>query len=234
MTATLTRSKNSLPTRRRRRLGVVLALLLVLTLAALLLFTPVLGVRQVEVNGTAALSVSEVEQAADISEGTPMLRVDLGDAASRVETLDEVRSVGVTREWPWTVRIDVTERVVAAVMASGEQWRAFDVDGVEFARVSDVAESVPRLDPGRQGTSARTVAAMLELFAAMPPEFQAEVQRLRPVGENDLRMLIAGAEVRFGSSADAAEKVRVLTALRQAAPEATGYDVSAPDAPAAR
>ena len=68
----------------------------------------------------------------------------------------------------------------------------------------------------------------------MPAPTQAEVQRLSPVGENDLRMRIAGAEVRFGSSAEAGEKVRVLAALRQAAPGAAVYDVSAPDAPAAR
>jgi cell division protein FtsQ len=232
MTSTLTRSKQ--PVRRRRRVALLVAALVILTLGALAWLTPVLGVRQVEVTGTEELAVDEVQAAAAVATGTPMLRVDVGGATGRVEELALVRSATVTRDWPWTVRIDVTERAVAAVMASGEQWRAFDVDGVEFARIADAADSVPRLDPGRQGASARTVAAMLELFAAMPAPTQAEVQRMNPVGENDLRMLIAGAEVRFGSSAEAGEKVRVLAALRQAAPGAAVYDVSAPDAPAAR
>jgi cell division protein FtsQ len=232
MTATLTRPKQQ--GRRRRRTWLVLIALLVLTALGLVLFTPLLGVRQVEVTGAEVLTSDEIRSAAAIASGTSMPRVDIADAATRVEELDQVRSATVTREWPWTIRIDVTERTVAAVMASGEQWRAFDVDGVEFARIADVADSVPRLDPGRQGASARTVAAMLELFAAMPAQAQAEVQRLSPVSENDLRMQIAGAEVRFGASTDAAEKIRVLAALRAAAPGAAAYDVSAPDAPATR
>ncbi len=231
MTATLARSKQ--PVRRRRAVWLLGALTIV-SLFVIAAFTPVLGVRQVEVTGTKAVAVDEIERAAAVTTGTPMLRVDVGGATDRVEELSQVRAATVVRDWPWTVRIDVTERTVAAVMASGDQWRAFDVDGVEFARITDAADSVPRLDPGRQGASARTVAAMLELFAAMPPPAQAEVQRLNPVSENDLRMLIAGAEVRFGSNTDAGEKVRVLAALRQAAPGAAVYDVSAPDAPAAR
>ena len=231
MTATLARSKQPI---RRRRVVWLLATLTIVSLVVIAVFTPILGVRQIEVTGTKEVAADEVERAAAVTAGTPMLRVDVGGAAARVEELTQVRTATVMRDWPWTVRIDVTERTVAAVMASGEQWRAFDVDGVEFARLTDPADSVPRLDPGRQGASARTVEAMLELFAAMPPPAQAEVQRLNPVSENDLRMLIAGAEVRFGSSADAGEKVRVLAALRQAAPAAASYDVSAPDAPAAR
>src|SRR6266498_454857 len=101
------------PTRARyltRRLVAVLVALAVVTVAYLVMFTSLLGVRSVEVVGVKEIPAAEVIKAAAIEEGTPMVRLDADEAAARVAKLSRVFEVRVERSWPSTVQIIVTER----------------------------------------------------------------------------------------------------------------------------
>src|SRR5947207_9183582 len=103
--------------------------------------TPLLGVRHVVVRGTSVVSVDEVRAAAAIPEGTPLASVDLGAVQRRVAALTPVRLASVTRDWPFTVIIEVTERIgVAALPQSDHTFEVIDASGVVF-------RSVPT-DPG--------------------------------------------------------------------------------------
>jgi cell division protein FtsQ len=75
------------PSRRKalvRRLVALFVVLVIGGLAYLVLFTPVLGVRTVEVTGTDSLSADEVREVAGIVDQRPLLRIDTGEIADRV------------------------------------------------------------------------------------------------------------------------------------------------------
>ena len=75
---------------RRRRRGLLAGV------AWALLGSKLLVVRSVVVNGTQLVPASQVRAAAAIPSGVPMIRVDTGAAASRVEAITQVQSAQVS------------------------------------------------------------------------------------------------------------------------------------------
>ncbi|MEU4743585.1 FtsQ-type POTRA domain-containing protein, partial [Actinosynnema sp. NPDC023658] len=88
----------------RRRIGAILVMLVVTAVVCTVWFTPVFGVREVEVLGTADLTADEVRAAAAIESGTPLVQLDVDAVAGRVRELPRVAGVAVERVVPGTVR----------------------------------------------------------------------------------------------------------------------------------
>ncbi len=107
--------------------------------------SPLLDVDHVTVAGTGHTSEQAVRRAAGIHSGTALMTVDLGAAAGRVEELPWVDRARVTRDWPSTVRIQVTERSVAAIVQVTED-RAALVDS--RGRVLSIEAWSPDAEPG--------------------------------------------------------------------------------------
>jgi cell division septal protein FtsQ len=72
--------------------------------------TQVLAVRQVEVTGSVLVPPEQVQAVAAVVLGTPLARVDTAAVAARVRSLPSVAAVDVSRSWPHTLVIEVTER----------------------------------------------------------------------------------------------------------------------------
>ena len=62
--------------------------------------------------------------------GTPLARVDTDAVAARVGALPPVASVEVSRSWPGTLVIDVTERSPVAAVATPTGFVLLDAAGV--------------------------------------------------------------------------------------------------------
>jgi hypothetical protein len=106
--------------RRLRRAMLVLGVLALGVVAVAATRSPLLDVDQITVAGTTHTSQQAVLQAAGIDHGDALVGVDLGAAAHRVEELPWVDRAKVTRDWPSTVHIHVTERTVAAIVQVSE------------------------------------------------------------------------------------------------------------------
>ncbi|HEX8005557.1 MAG TPA: FtsQ-type POTRA domain-containing protein, partial [Trebonia sp.] len=65
-----------------------------------LLDSRLLVVRSVTVAGTRMVPATEVVAAADVPLGTPLIRVNTGQVARRVEGIRQVASATVTKNWP--------------------------------------------------------------------------------------------------------------------------------------
>ncbi|MGZ8762180.1 MAG: cell division protein FtsQ/DivIB, partial [Acidimicrobiia bacterium] len=96
--------------RRLRLILFVLAFLGLLGAVWLALESPALDVDHVEVTGTRGVSVIEVAAAAEIFRGDALMFVDTEAARGRVEALPRIASAKVTRSFPGTVHVEVTER----------------------------------------------------------------------------------------------------------------------------
>ena len=222
--------------RRRARLATTLGVTLLLVLAGLaawlLLGTGVLGVRAVEVTGTARLDAATVRAAAAVEPGTPLARLDTAAVARRVSALPVVRSVEVSRRWPRTVTIAVRERQPAAVQQRGPSYALVDRSGVAF-------DTVDRRPPGLPLVSAPVDAgppalrAALDVLDDLPPGVRDDVRQVRAASPDRVEIeLTRGRTVRWGSAERGARKAAVLAVLLER--RARVYDVSAPDAPTTR
>ena len=112
-------------------------LLLVIALAAVAIgvavgrfFSSLLAIRVVEVNGLSTVPKETVIDAAGIKIGQPLARLDTGDATSRVADIPAVAHVEVTRQWPHTVVLTVTERKPAIAVPHGTAYAIYDATGV--------------------------------------------------------------------------------------------------------
>jgi cell division protein FtsQ len=95
-------------------------------------------VGSVVVEGASRFSVPYILKAADLSDGTPLLGVDLAAVRQRVEGVGWVKSVRVLRLLPDTVVVAVSERPRLAVWQDGGQSHVIDPQG----------QVIPEADPG--------------------------------------------------------------------------------------
>jgi cell division protein FtsQ len=105
--------------RRRRILLVAVVAVAVVVGAWFFLHTKVLAARVVTVVGSVHTPDAEIVAAAGLVGHPPLIDVDTGAVAAKVEQLPWVATAAVSRDWPDGVRIVVTERTpVAAVSAT--------------------------------------------------------------------------------------------------------------------
>lgn len=100
-------------------LGVVVAVLLAAAGIIALYRSPVFSVEKVVVVGNAHLSAEEIRELARVPGGATLLRFPAADVTERVEASPWISSVSVTRDFPDTMRIAVSEYVPAAVVDAG-------------------------------------------------------------------------------------------------------------------
>jgi cell division protein FtsQ len=203
-------------TRRRRALGWVAGLVVLAALAGYLWAGPLLAVRTVRVDGASTLPAQQVREAAGVTEGTPLLQVDVDAATRRVAELPQVADVQVSRGWPATVVITVVERTPLAVVEEAGRRTLVDADGVLFDTITGPAPAgVVRLEVADPGPGDAATDAALAAVAALPAEVRARVVRVTAdAGGSEVALRLGnGTSVAWGGGADSPEKAAVLVAL---------------------
>ncbi len=223
--------------RRRRALQLAGAAAAVVVLAWLLLAGPVLAVRAVHVDGLVSLPADQVQEAAGIGSGTPLLRVDVDTAEARVARLPQVASVEVTRDWPDSVVITVVERVPVAVVGEPGRRSLVAADGVLFDMVTgETPDGVVPLDVASPGPDDPATRAGIAALGALPTAVREDVSAASASGPDDITLTLTdGTLVRWGDASESRAKsaalVGLLEQIRSGALEPAGtIDVSAPDA----
>ncbi len=195
---------------RRASLG-SLALAPVLLLAWLLLASPLLSVRTVEVTGADRVTPAAVQTAAGVRDGVPLARVDAAAVRARVLTLTTVAGVRVVRAWPGTLRLQVTERTAVAAQQRGDgSWTSVDSTGVRFAPTPTAPEGLPQL----QLPDAADARAPLQVLAELPPGLLTQVAAVQmPAPSSVVLVLRDGRSVVWGPPGQSARKAAVVGAL---------------------
>jgi cell division protein FtsQ len=213
------------------------ALVVVAVLAWLLFAGPVLAVRDVHVDGLVTLPAEQVQEAAGIGDGTPLLRVDVEAAESRVARLPQVADVEVTRDWPDSVVITVRERVPVAVVGEPGRRSLVDADGVLFDTVTgDPPEDVVPLEVASPGPEDPATLAGVAALGALPADVRTQVAGAAAASPDDISLTLAdGTLVRWGDASESRAKSAALVGLLEqigigGLEPAGTIDVSTPDA----
>lgn len=215
----------------RWRLPVALATVAVLVGVAVwaVFFSSLLAVRFVQVDGTRHLSVAQVRSAARVPIGVPLARTDLDAVAARVRDLSPVLSVRVSRGWPHTVAITVTERTPVAVVASDGVYRALDAHGVLFRTFPHRPPHLPLVRMPRP-LSVPALAEVARVVSVLPASLAHRVDHIEASSIDSIVIALhRGARVVWGSAEESPRKARVLAALLHH--RARSYDVSVPEQP---
>jgi cell division protein FtsQ len=248
MSRVLTRNARAVPTpqrfvartraRRWRTAGWVIAVVVLIGAAAgaawAVAWSSLFDIRTVEVRGTSNLSADEVRIAAQVPRGVPLIHADTDEVAQRVEALLLVADAQVSRHWPNTVRIEITERTTAAVVADGDgAYALLDATGVRFDTVAERPEGFPLIDAEIEdgaGADAAIVMAGLTVARALPPDLAVRTEEIRARTPDSVTVVLDdGVVVEWGGAEESARKAAVLTVLMQQ--PAQIYDVSTPEMP---
>jgi cell division protein FtsQ len=189
------------------------AVVLVLALLAwLVAFSSVLGVRTVNVVGARTVTAEQVRAAAGIRTGAPLARLDLGAISSRVGAVAPVRTVTVSRSYPASVTIRITERVpIGYRPADGGQLLLVDSDNVAFRSVASAPAGLPRLLVPAAGPPSAAAAAVA---GALPGKILTSLSSISaPSAESVTLTLRDGRVALWGGTDRSTDKARLLTAL---------------------
>jgi cell division protein FtsQ len=227
--------------RRRLRILVIgLAGSAVLIGAWFLLHTPLFGARSVTVTGNAHESAAQVIDRAGLVSQPPLLDVDAGATAARIEQLPWVRSASVSVSWPDGVHIRIIEETPRFVVSEpGGHWATLSADGrvlaVSAAREDGLLLLTVPQPPGAPGSvlPARDDAG-LDVASTLPASFAAQVTgvTVEPAGWVQLSMTTPIA-VDIGTATQLTAKYEDVSSILAGATLHNGdvIDVSVPDAP---
>lgn len=211
---------------RRFRLWALPALALVITLAALAWFSPLLSVREVRIDGAGEIPEEQIRELLQVPETGSILRIDTAAMAARVATIPKVRSARVQRVLPSTVRVRIEPRTPVLYYDSPEGAHLLDADGIEYA-IEPAPIGVPQLVTARPGGADELTRAAVAVARVLPPALEVQVETVRAAGASEISLTLRdGRTVLWGSSEDGERKSAVVVPLLTR--PGTVFDVSSP------
>jgi cell division protein FtsQ len=196
------------------------------------LFSSVLAVSKVSVRGNSTVSSVRVEAVAKAPIGHQLARVDLAAIRARVESIAAVKSASVSRSWPDTIAIVITERTPVAVVDRGAALQAVDEDGVLFGSYHRQPDDLPLVQTASDVTS-EALAEAARVATSLRSDIAARVDRIDVQSVDRILLRFAGGRtVMWGSAEDSEEKAAVLAVLLKR--HVDEIDVSVPGRPTTR
>lgn len=193
-----------------------LATMLVVSWAAL--GSSLLDVDHIEVVGSSHVSPAGAVAAAGVSPGVPLMAVDPGQGAARLQAIPWVRRAEVRRLFPNRIRISLEERRPAAWAARPEGgFVLLDDTGRVLVEAPRRPEGLPEVtgmgSPPVPGDWLPAARPLLRTVAALPDGLRRQVTMAGVAGSGVTLRLAGVPEVRFGPPRELAAKAAALASL---------------------
>jgi cell division protein FtsQ len=225
--------------RRLRRVVWLGGLIAVLAGVVGLAWTPLLALHTIDVQGaTGTLSPDQVRAVvvdAGLRPGTPLIKLDAGKAEAALEALPSVADAQVTRHWPSSVTIDVTERLPVAAVTVGSGTALVGADGTVVAVQPGPSDLVAVEGPNDLAVGDHLdEPGLLAVAAAMPDGVRQAIIGIQSTSDGvTLRLSADNAVVQLGAADQLAAKLAAVeTMLAQVDTTCMAVlDVKVPSAP---
>jgi cell division protein FtsQ len=223
-------------TRRRRAtwitVGAIVATLGVVLAVAV--YSPILALREVTIEGTNRVSEEDVRAAVESQMGTPLALLDFGKIHSELAAFPLIRSYVTETVPPNTLRIQVVEREAIGSLARSGSFDEVDPAGVVISSSAE-RTALPLIEVGNKGVDSSAFASAVEVLLAMPQDVADKVDVITATTADDVSLALreTPARVVWGSADSSEMKAQVLARMLQL-PECANLavvDVSAPLAP---
>ncbi|MEO6941529.1 MAG: FtsQ-type POTRA domain-containing protein [Terrimesophilobacter sp.] len=207
-------------------------------LLAIAVYSPVLALRTITVDGATKVSTKAVRDAIDGQLGTPLALLDYGKLRTELDSFPLIRSFATEIIPPSTLVVHIVERSPVGVITTTSGFAIVDPAGVVLETSAKRPDGIPLIDLGGGGTDSVAFSAVVDVMLALPESIRSRVDIAQATSKDDVRLILvgAGARVVWGSAERSALKARVLTELMAAQGKNSHveYDVSAPLSPVVR
>ncbi|MET4096548.1 cell division protein FtsQ/DivIB [Arthrobacter sp. UYCu712] len=229
--------------KRRKRIllstvGIITGVVAAIVLAAV--YSPVLALRTVTVEGTKLLSAEQVQSALAPLQGRPLPQISDEDVNALLQPLVQVKAVATQARPPATLAVRITERVPVAMLKQGEAFQLVDADGVQLSTATDsTAVALPVIDAGDGAPVPELFHAVTAVLGALPADVLAKLSDASAKSADAVELkLVDGQTVVWGNAGEKELKARVLAALLKVPADPKNpvkiYDVSVPRHPVTR
>ncbi|WP_405217429.1 FtsQ-type POTRA domain-containing protein [Agrococcus sp. Ld7] len=211
--------------------GLVLALLVLVGLV----YSPLMSVREVRVEGTERIDPAAVEAALADQVGEPIATVTEAEVAARLQSIPQIESFRVDVVPPSTVIVRLIERRPVAIVESAEGVSVIDAAGVVLGAVDASTEALPRLSGVELGSE--EFEAVATVLVSVPSDVLVQTETIEASTPSDIRLTLStGQTVQWGGAEQSPLKADVLAALMatQEPSAAAVLDVRAPEHPVVR
>jgi cell division protein FtsQ len=223
--------------RHRRATAVTAGAIAVLLVSsvAVAVFSPLLSLEQIEVEGTDRVDAAAVQASVSDQLGTPLARIDFGRITTELEQFPLIASYVTETAPPHTLVIRVTERQPIATVPSGDGFDLVDPAGIVVQHLDARQDGVPLVDVGGAPLDGPAYRSAAEVLLALPQALRQTVDSATASTADDVTLsLTTGEQVVWGSADHSAEKAQVLSGLvadqaRRDPAASVEFDVSAPD-----
>lgn len=227
--------------RKRILLGTIGALAaLVAGILAAAVYSPVLALQTVSVEGTKLLTTDQIQTALAPLQGKPLPQISDGDVTALLQPLVQVKAVSTQARPPSTLQVKVTERVPVALVKQGDAHQLVDADGVTLSDSADpAATQLPVIDGGGGTLPKDLFHAITGVLGALPADVLARLSNASAKSVDAVELkLVDGQTIVWGNSGEKELKAKVLEALLKAPADPKNpvriYDVSVPRHPVTR
>ncbi|PRI11786.1 FtsQ-type POTRA domain-containing protein [Leucobacter massiliensis] len=233
------RRRFSAQARRRRRT----ALIVLAAIGALALFvvagafTPLMAVREVRVEGAAAVNEAEVAQALARFDGRPLALVDDAEVHRALEPFPLIQRYAVERVPPHTLVVRIVERVPVVSVQGDDGFAFYDAAGVLLGRGDAPPAGVPVAGGSVADLNSPAFRSAAQTLRDMPAELRAQIVSVEATSAQDVALTLAsGVRVLWGDTEETAMKAVVLQRMVASLGERPIelIDVSSPHAPVFR
>lgn len=224
---------------RRRQLRVALVTVaglgLALALLVALVWSPLMAVREVQVEGTQRIDAAVVQQALADQVGEPIATVTEAGVAERLQSIPQIESFRLDVVPPSTIIVRLVERRPVAIIESDAGASVIDAAGVVLGQVDESTAALPRLDGVEVGSE--QFEAVATVLVSVPAEVLEATETISAPTPSDIQLtLTTGQRVQWGGAEQSPLKADVVAALMatQDPAAAAVLDVRAPEHPVVR
>ena len=195
-------------------------------------FSPVLALREIRIDGTSRLDPVTLQSAVDGQLGTPLALLDDDRITRELGAFPLIRSYTTEVLPPGTLAIHIVERQPIGVVAHGAKFDLVDPAGIVVESTTARPEGVALIQLGGAEVGDKLFLSMTEVLLSLPPDVLGRVDSITATTKDDVTLALVGSNQRvvWGSAERSLTKGTELAWLIaiHGGSGAGEYDVSAP------
>ena len=220
---------------RRRRITWIVcgaSLLLVVSFVTGAVYSPLLSLKTIRVEGASRVSSASVRAAVDAQVGRPLALVDFDSITRSLSKFPLIRSFVTETVPPDTLIIRIAERAPIATVATSSGFSVVDPAGIVIESGAERQPGLPLVELGAATRDSPAFTASVGVLLALPFDLLKQVDTVTAQTSDDVTLTLTGGQsVVWGSVDQSALKAKVLAAVITVGGTTTKYDVSAPNHP---
>ncbi|MFT4245086.1 MAG: FtsQ-type POTRA domain-containing protein [Micrococcaceae bacterium] len=216
-------------------LSVLIPMALVFAVVTLVVNSPVMAIRNIDVRNNKAVPTAEVQQHLSDLQGKPLAHVTKNDVLRRLISLGPIQDVSVQAKPPHTLIVNVQERRESAMIQNGNKFIVIDPNGVEIREIAKRTDAkLPVLDGGRAALNQDNFKMISQVMNALPDDILSQVNTIAASSPTSVVLTLNnGAKVYWGDATQSEFKAKVIRLLidKNKDTGVKSFDVSTPERP---